>query len=61
MAQTLSPTLLDSFLRAASEVSRMAIGNPNAVSVSTKYLNPMEVSQHAWDQVERSVRNAARS
>jgi hypothetical protein len=52
VAQTLSPTLLDSFLRAASEVSRMAVGNPNAVSVSHKYLNPMEVSQHAWDQVE---------
>ena len=51
-AQTLSTTLLDSFLRAASEVSRMAVGDPSAVSVSTKYKNRVEVSQHPWDHVE---------
>src|SRR5688572_3447678 len=36
--QALNTTVLDAFLRAASEVSRLALGNPNAVSVSTKYL-----------------------
>jgi hypothetical protein len=51
-AQALSTTLLDSFLRAASEVSRMAVGDPSAVSVSAKYKNPVEVSQHAWDHIE---------
>ena len=51
-SQSLSTTLLDSFLRAASDVARMAVGEPDAVSISTKYSNPVEVSQHPWDHVE---------
>jgi hypothetical protein len=51
-AQGLSTTLLEAYLRAATEVSRMAIGDPTAVSKSTKYTNPIEVSQHAWDHLE---------
>jgi hypothetical protein len=51
-AQGLSTTLLEAYLRAATEVSRLAIGNPNAVSTSAKYTNPIEVSQHAWDHIE---------
>ena len=51
-AQGLTTTLLDSYLRAASEVSRLAIGDPEAPSSSAKYRNPVEVSQHAWDHVE---------
>ena len=51
-AQGLSTTLLASYMRAATEVSRLAMGNPDAVSVSSKYTNPIEVSQHAWDQLE---------
>ena len=51
-SQALSTTLLDSFLRAASDVARMAVGEPDAVSVSTKYSNPVEVSQHPWDHIE---------
>jgi hypothetical protein len=50
--QPLSTTLLDAYMRAASEVSWMAIGNPDAVSVTAKYRNPVEVSQHAWDRLE---------
>jgi hypothetical protein len=50
--QALSTTVLEAFLRAAGEVSRMAIGDPAAVSYSTKYVNPVEVSQHPWDHVE---------
>ncbi len=51
-AQNLSTTLVDSFVRAAIEVSRLALGNPKAVSVTTKYANPVVVSQHAWDHIE---------
>ncbi len=51
-AQGLSTTLLEAYLRAATEVSRMAVGNPEAVSATAKYTNPVEVSQHAWDQLE---------
>ena len=51
-AQGLSTTLLEAYLRAAADVSRMAVGNPAAIPVSTTYTNPIEVSQHAWDHVE---------
>ena len=51
-AQALSTTLLDSYLKAAADVSRLAIGNPQALSSTTKHRNPMEVSQHAWDHIE---------
>jgi hypothetical protein len=51
-AQGLSTTLLEAYLRAATEVSRIAVGNPSASAASTKYTNPIEVSQHAWDHVE---------
>ena len=51
-AQGLSTTLLDSYLKAAMDVSRLAMGNPEALSSTTTHKNPMEVSQHAWDHVE---------
>ncbi|MDE0650544.1 MAG: DUF1592 domain-containing protein, partial [Gammaproteobacteria bacterium] len=51
-AQGLSTTLLAAYMRAATEVSRLAVGNPDAVSSSSKYTNPIEVSQHAWDHIE---------
>ncbi len=51
-AQGLSPTLLEAYMRAASEVSRLAVGNPKALSNTVKYTNPIEVSQHAWDHIE---------
>ena len=51
-AQGLSTTLLEAYLRAATEISRMAVGNPEAVSTSTKYTSSIDVSQHAWDHVE---------
>lgn len=50
--QPLSTTLLDSYLRAASEVSWLAVGNPGAASVTIKYRNPHEMSQHAWDRLD---------
>ena len=51
-AQGLSPTLLEAYLRAATEVSRIAVGNPDALSKTAKYTNPIDVSQHAWDHIE---------
>jgi hypothetical protein len=51
-AQAFSTTLLDSYMRAASEISRLAVGNANAISHTAKYSNPDEVSQHAWERVE---------
>ncbi len=51
-AQGLSTTLLEAYLRAATEVSRLAVGNATARPQSAKYTNPIEVSQHAWDHVE---------
>jgi hypothetical protein len=50
--QPLSTTLLDSYMRAASEVSYLAIGDPEAASVTVRYRNPSELSQHAWDRLE---------
>ena len=51
-AQALTTTLLDSYVRAAIEVTRLAIGNSDAVSSTTIHRNPAEVSQHAWDRVD---------
>ena len=51
-AQGLSTTLLEAYLRAAGEVSRLAVGNPGALSTTVKHTNPIEVSQHAWDHIE---------
>ncbi len=51
-AQGLSETLLEGYLRAASEVSRLAVGNSKAPPSSVKYTSPIDVSQHAWDHLE---------
>ena len=49
-AQTLSPTLLDAYLRAASEISWLAVGNPKATPSSVTYTVPRTASQ--TDHVE---------
>ncbi len=48
--QMLSATLLDGYLRAASEISQLAVGNPNAAPKQTTYARSRAYSQ--WDQVE---------
>ena len=48
--QLLSATLLDGYLRAAAEVSQLAVGNPNAAPKQTTYAKSRAYSQ--WDQVE---------
>jgi hypothetical protein len=50
--QALSPTLLDAYLNAAAEISRMAVGDRNAPAVNTTYKNSQYLSQHPWDHVE---------
>jgi hypothetical protein len=51
-AQAFSTTLLDSYLRAANDISRLALGNVAAVSSTTKHRNPREISQHANERLE---------
>ena len=43
--QTLSPTLLEGYLRAASDISWLAVGNPTASPVSATYTVPKTASQ----------------
>jgi mono/diheme cytochrome c family protein len=50
--QSLSPTLLEAYLNAAADISRMAVGDKQAARVDTVYTNPSYVSQHPWDHVE---------
>ena len=50
--QALSPTLLEAYLNAAADISRMAVGDKNAPSIDTTYTNPTYMSQHPWDHVE---------
>ena len=51
-AQTLSATLLEGYLNAASAISRLAIGDRGIEAVDHTYSNSEYVSQHPWDHVE---------
>ena len=51
-AQGLSTALLEAYLRAAADISRLAVGNPTAAKLDIAYPVPIEISQHAWDYVE---------
>ena len=51
-AQTLTPTLMDAYLAAASEIARRAVGDRDAATSSVTYANPPSVSQHEWERVE---------
>jgi mono/diheme cytochrome c family protein len=44
-SQTFSPTLMDGYLRAASHISRLAVGDRNASATSTTYKIPRSASQ----------------
>jgi mono/diheme cytochrome c family protein len=50
--QTLSPTLLEAYLNAAADISRLAVGDKNAPSIDHTYTNSTYASQHPWDRVE---------
>jgi hypothetical protein len=43
--QMLSPTLLDAYLNAAAEISRLAVGDPDATSTEAQYRVPRWASQ----------------
>ena len=43
--QLMSPTLMDSYMRAAAEISRLAVGDPNVTSSEHVYWVPREASQ----------------
>ncbi len=51
-AQTLSPTLLESYLNAASSISRLAVGQRSGKPTDHIYTNSQYLSQHPWDHVE---------
>jgi hypothetical protein len=51
-AQLLSPLVVESYLNAAGEISRMAIGSKNAPDAQRFYQQQDYVSQHPWDHVE---------
>jgi cytochrome c5 len=50
--QAMSPLLLESYLNAAADISRMAVGNRNAPAINVTYRNSQYQSQHPWDRVE---------
>jgi hypothetical protein len=49
--QVLSPTLLEAYLNAAADISRLAVGDTNAPTLATTYTNQTYVSQHPWDHI----------
>jgi hypothetical protein len=51
-AQSLSPTLLGSYLNAARDVSRLALGDPTAASATFTYANSEFLSQNPTDRLE---------
>ena len=50
--QSLSPMLLEAYLNAAADISRMAVGDRNAPAVDVNYRRSPYQSQHPWDRVE---------
>ncbi|MCH7473930.1 MAG: DUF1592 domain-containing protein [Gemmatimonadetes bacterium] len=52
--QMLSATLMGAYLTAASEISRLAVGDPNTGPSSTTYTNPGYTTQ--WDRIEGAPR-----
>jgi hypothetical protein len=49
--QSLSPMLLEAYLNAAADISRMAVGDRTAVKIDHTYTAPSYLSQHPWDHV----------
>ena len=50
--QVLSATLLESYLNAAHDITRLALGDRSATASDRTYTNGAYVSQHPWDQLE---------
>ncbi len=59
--QTLSATLLEAYLNAAAEISRMAVGDRDAQPLDRTFTASTYESQHPWDHIRgRAVRHARR-
>src|SRR5262245_41326631 len=50
--QALSATLLEAYLNAASDISRMAVGDRQAPTIDRTYTNTSYMSQHPWDHID---------
>jgi hypothetical protein len=50
--QILSAMLLEAYLNAAGDISRMAVGDRKAPALERTYSNTSYASQHPWDHVE---------
>jgi hypothetical protein len=50
-AQFLNPTVLEAYLNAAEDISRMALGDRNAPDIAVKYANSTYLSQNPGDHV----------
>ncbi len=50
--QVMSPTLVESYLNAAAEISRWAVGDRTAPPVDRAYKQTDYASQHPWDRIE---------
>lgn len=50
--QVISPTLMDAYLTAASDIARQAVGQADAPPSSRTYSNDPSVSQHEWETAE---------
>jgi hypothetical protein len=50
--QALSATLLEAYLNAAGDISRMAVGDRQAPAIDRTYTNTSYMSQHPWDQLD---------
>ncbi len=51
-AQAFSPTLMDAYLNAASDIARQVVGQADAAPVAAIYRNEAGSSQHEWERVE---------
>jgi len=54
--QAFSPTLMDAYLTAASDIARRVLGQADAQPVATTYRNEASRSQHEWERVEGAPR-----
>ena len=50
--QAMSATSVEAYLNAATEISRLAVGDRNAPKVDRTYNNTSYASQHPWDHLE---------
>jgi hypothetical protein len=50
--QSLSPMLLEAYLNAAADISRLAVGDQDTPAIDVTYTQSRYQSQHPWDRME---------